>query len=214
MHKYERIGFWILFTVVALFTAINYRSSSGLNETIRSHTNKLDTPVVRATVVPGIPEMLENVWKQAKDNAQDADIDDQLWLTVRLTNEGYEPAGNVIADLSFVPNIDGLYVYTADGLNLETSPYGRPNISEGGHGAPTAKVEFDKLAPGKSHVIFVGLRPRDFGAPPYDREDLLRWADTHALYWNAVTVTSAKDASAKEKSTVIEYGIGSTIGLK
>lgn len=208
MHKIERLAFWAVLVAIALVTAVNYGGIQDLRQAVLANTTDLDKPELEVSVLPGVPGEFRTAWRAAKNNAQDSGLTDQLWLTVRLSNEGAARAGDVAAELSLVDRIERLFVYTAEAETFETAPYGRPSLAAGGPGEASAAIEFNGLEPGQSHLVFVGVRPDSFDGAPYDRVDYVVWLDEAAQHWNAVRVTSASESPAAGRVTVTEYGIG------
>jgi hypothetical protein len=208
MHRYERFGLWLAVGALAVFTAVNYAAIEDVEAVASDNTARLDMPVVRASVIPGVPEDLRETWRKVTE-AADLDPDSVLWLTVPLTNVGYAPAGEVTAALAFGPEIKGVYAYSSEGSTLDES-WGGPEIKEGGTGEQAVSVEFDDdLARGERHLLFVALAPADLGPAPYGQEVMRRWATAHPIYWDKIEVTSAEDAWTEDKTTTVSYGVGS-----
>lgn len=209
MRLAERLGLWVILVAVAAFTGLNYGALQGLEESLDANVARLNRPEIRAEVLPGIPGELREAWRGAKNNAQEAGLADQLWLTVRLTNRGLGEAEEVVATLSLTDPIDGLYVMAADGDTFESSPYTPPALAGGGPGDMTATIEFADLAPGASHLIFVGLRPRFYSPAPYDAVDYAVWTGDYARHWNLLRVSASSPLPSQPETTFVEYGLGS-----
>jgi hypothetical protein len=69
---------------------------------------RLDQARLEAVVLPGVPAALAKRWSKA---TQDRHLtpQDHLRLTLHLTNVGQHDVEELAADLSFLPDIQGLY---------------------------------------------------------------------------------------------------------
>lgn len=207
MQQYERYGLWAVVALLVIFTAVNFSSVNGLEDSVKGHSQKLSQPRVMANIVPGVPSDLKETWKKATQEKK-VSFRDNLWLTARLTNRGFGNAGLATTRLSTVEPIRAIYVYSAQGEALGGS-YGGPEVKEGGAGDKMAAVDLDGIPSGEAGVVFVGFQPKGYGEPPYGPDDQRRWANEHQLYWNSVQVTSAESGFTDQKIKVVEYGLGS-----
>src|SRR3546814_1459043 len=104
MQKYERIGLWIIVAGLLIFGMTINSGLGSLQKTVNANSDKLAKSEVVASVIPGIPSALSDAWKAAA-GTEDMSRADDLWLTVRLANRGYDLVGEVSAELSLVPEI-------------------------------------------------------------------------------------------------------------
>ncbi|MGH6947576.1 MAG: hypothetical protein ACREDZ_09635 [Kiloniellales bacterium] len=214
MHGIERIALWIFVVALAGAAALHHGWLGSLEETVTAQEQRLDRPLVRASLVPGVPADLRKVWKAAKNNAQDSDLEDQLWMTLRLTSEGTSDVDQVVARISTVAIIQDIFVSSSSGETFEISPYDPPQLTNGGSGRRNATIKFGPLEVGQTNLIFVSLRPTDFGMRPYSVDDRKRWAERYPLYWNQVEVTATAGPANDELTvTTVEYGSGSSGGV-
>src|SRR3546814_21096913 len=89
MQKYERIGLWIIVAGLLIFGMTINSGLGSLQKTVNANSDKLAKSEVVASVIPGIPSALSDAWKAAA-GTEDMSRADDLWLTVRLANRGYD----------------------------------------------------------------------------------------------------------------------------
>ena len=195
MHIVERTVLWLgLIGVVAFTLAINGKQGT-LERTVQEHTATLQEPVLNATIFPGVPAAFAERWRDATKDT-DLSPQDDLWLTLHLTNLGSREVANIRGDLSLRAVIRAFYPYSEANWNI-------PKVVEGGKGQKQVKLSFRVLSPSKAHTVFLALRPENIAGPPYDAQTRRQWMTQHRLYWQQLTIT------VENKPLVVRYGLAS-----
>lgn len=207
LGRYERGALWILVALLFIATALLYNSLNGLRSDMNKLASAVEEPQVHATLLPAIPDALAGAWTKAsaQEKGKTPSRDDYLWFTVRFTNTGAEPARVTAATLTVLPEIGAVYAYTADDKTFETAWKG-PEITAGGRGKHFVTVSLPTIEPGRTDLLFVGVKPEGRQGP-YAETDHSWWAERYPMYWRKITVTSAKRDWTGDKRTEVGYGL-------
>ncbi|HEX7006671.1 MAG TPA: hypothetical protein VF274_06005 [Alphaproteobacteria bacterium] len=206
LQKYERVALWVVVAGLAIYVLTLSGSLGDLQKKLVAQESKLERTVLRAEVVPGIPDDLTPTWRKARSSASAEVPHDYLWLTARVENIGFDPVNEMSIDLSAVPTISRVFAYTASGKSL-TASWGGPEIKKGGTGKQEVSVTFPDLPPGEQHLLFVGFRRDDLALAQVS--DAAAWADKHRLYWNRLAVSTRPGGWADFAPTETVYGFAS-----
>lgn len=203
-RKFERVALWVVVAGLAIFTISLDGAVSTIENGLTKQAARLDRTIVRADVIPGVPDDLAATWSKARSSARSVELADFLWLTARVKNIGFDPVNEISVDLSTVPGIGRVFAYSADEKAL-TASWGGPDIKKGGAGEHGVTVEFSSaLAPGDRHFLFIGLKRDDPALAAMG--DPAAWPATYRRYWERLVVRARPGAWADYAVADTRYG--------
>jgi len=192
MSTLQRVLVWVGALALVIFVFVINGAVNTLKTTVQGHTATLAKPVLEVAVFPGVPAAFAERWNKATQGTALTPQDD-LWLTLYITNIGQSQVRGITADLVLLPTIRTIYPGSEAFIGI-------PAVVAESTGQTRATFSFLSLAPGNAHTVFIAVRPDGMAGPPYEVAAQRQWVAQHRAYWEHFTVTVEKH------TTFVQYG--------